>query len=100
MRRLELELELGHGRVRRRRRDEVTASRCRKCGAFIRWVELDTGKRMPLDLNPDDAKGNVALLGGRWHVLTRQEQGTLVGYSRFRPHFSTCPNAGEFRRRR
>jgi hypothetical protein len=77
--------------------------RCIRCGAWIRWVITENGKRMPLDPKPRP-DGNVvprrAPTGGAWvaHVLGGAE---MPAQERaFVSHFTTCPNAGAFRVRR
>ena len=64
---------------------------CSSCGAEIRWITLeDSGKKMPIDVAPDDANGTVVLTAGdKGKVCTRAE---LVHYAfggrRFyKPHF-------------
>lgn len=47
---------------------------CKKCHASIEWQITKSGKRMPVNLNPD---------------------GTLGA-----PHWATCPDSASFRRRR
>ncbi len=63
-------------------------AQCSSCGADILWAVTPTGNRMPLD--PEPSKRVV--LGrktGQAHVMD-----TYV------PHFSTCPDADEHRRKR
>ena len=66
---------------------------CRHCSGPILWVTLDTGKRMPVDPEPDD-EGTVAAHRdhrGDWvgHVLTADQR--TAGYEqRFVTHFATC----------
>ncbi len=64
------------------------------------WVVLTTGKRMPLDPEPRD-DGTVLL--GRSDNLAEviaPTAPTPAGRQRYAPHFATCPNAGQHRRRR
>lgn len=60
---------------------------CRSCGKAIIWVATSTGKKMPLDAEPE-----------RRFVL---ESGTdpMVGRIRntYQSHFSTCPQADRWR---
>lgn len=77
-------------------------SSCRSCGAEILWITMeDSGKKMPIDVVPDDANGTVVILGGtKGRVCTRSE---LVHYAAcgrrfYRSHFATCPNAREHRK--
>lgn len=65
---------------------------CRYCEAVIRWVQLDSGKSMPVKPIPDD-RGNVAarpqgttLVG---HVISR-EKPLQEGQLRYVPHRAHC----------
>jgi hypothetical protein len=60
-------------------------SKCRSCGARIQWVEMESGSRMPLDVNSQ----RMVVVGddGKGHVLAA-----------FTSHFATCPNASEHRK--
>lgn len=75
-------------------------STCTGCGAAIRWVITDGGRRMPLDPDPVP-DGNVvpAVIDGqrRARVLTG-EQMPADGPA-WQAHFRTCPAAPQFRRR-
>lgn len=61
---------------------------CRSCNAPVLWVETESGKRMPLDAEPE-----------RRFVL---EAGTSPMRARLRntyvSHFSTCPQAERWRK--
>ncbi len=79
---------------------------CRSCGAPIRWVVTMTGKRIPLDRQPDPDKGNVRRVeqyGGelRAHVLTSSDAEAARGEGEplWVAHFTTCPNADAHRSR-
>ena len=68
-------------------------SRCKTCGAEIRWVQMaKTGKPMPLDAKPER----------RVIVVGRDEAGEELAalVDTFTSHFVTCPEAREHRRRR
>lgn len=65
-------------------------SACRSCGRPIRWVDTEAGRRMCLDAAPN-ADGNVVMVGGAAHVLTRAERPTGT---RWMPHSATCPERG------
>lgn len=84
------------------------SSRCRSCGAPIRWAATANGNRMPLDRDPapdgtivlsdpdPDAYAPVAL-----HYSPPDEP-LLPGMPeppRFRSHFATCPYADQHRRK-
>lgn len=68
--------------------------RCRHCGHQVRYVSLNTGKVMPVDLAPDE-DGNVAahLRGGRLHgYVLRKDETPPTGWQRWMPHIATCGN--------
>lgn len=78
-------------------------SNCRSCGASIEWAVVGgTGKRMPLDVLPDEpGSGNVRPIGrfddaGRTLLVevVKAGEGNRVS------HFATCPNAGQHRKPR
>lgn len=57
---------------------------CKSCGAQIRFVEMPTGAKMPIEISP---KNIVAKTGGQWRVIT--------GYD---SHFANCPGADKHRK--
>jgi len=81
------------------------SDRCRTCKAEIKWAITDAGRLIPLDIEPQ-ADGNIRLAaalvyGGtpRAIVIPADRRGELAG-ELYRPHFATCPHAGEHRRGR
>jgi len=82
-------------------------AKCRSCGANIIWLKTKAGKSMPCDaglvkywekrggskkiVTPDGEVVSCELEPG---LFDRNETGS--GYI---PHWSTCPNAHEFRRK-
>ena len=69
----------------------------------MRWIAFVSGKRNPLDLQPD-VTGNVVLTAASdeqgnaiAHVLTRSELEARPG-ARYQSHFASCTNASEHRR--
>lgn len=56
---------------------------CSGCGATIKWVTTEAGRPTPLDPKPK----TFVLNEGKYQVG-------------FTPHWATCPNADEFRRKR
>lgn len=81
-------------------------SACSSCRQTVRWVELDTGARMPLDPEPLPyvAAKLVAVnpATGRGHVLAEADlprvpawlaQGVVL----HRSHFGSCPDAAQHR---
>lgn len=78
-------------------------SKCKACGAEIKWILMRTGKKMPVDSQKVPYKADP---GGALTLVT--EDGRVVpkavldldsdkyGYT---SHFATCPAADTFRRR-
>lgn len=81
--------------------ESTTRTTCTACGAPLVWVVTVGGRRMPLDPDPHPA-GNVVRVAGRTgpraRVLTGGEMPAQE--TAWRAHFTTCPNASEFRRRK
>ena len=80
-------------------------ARCRGCGREIEWIKMKTGKSMPVDperiMYWEDENGDEALVTPDGEVVKAFTTGnieTATGYG-YVSHFSTCPNAGDFRRR-
>lgn len=78
-------------------------SSCRGCGAPIVWIKTPAGKAMPCDPAPVYYK---AAPGGKDKIVTTRGEvvsceivpggeATDAGY---RPHWATCPQAGQFKR--
>ena len=59
----------------------ITHSRCRSCRAPVRWIELTSGKKNPVDPRPRTFITNEGVL--------------CIG---FESHFATCPDARTHRR--
>lgn len=78
-------------------------SSCGSCGAPIRWAKTPAGKRIPLDAEPDRARGNVRLgyIGGEELALVlagAELEAARIDGDLFLAHFATCPNAAAHRR--
>ena len=77
-------------------------SRCKSCGAEIKWIRMKSGKRMPADEKPityrADLKGDLVLItpDGRVARAVFDPEADKLGYT---SHFATCPNANHFRRK-
>ena len=65
-------------------------AKCRGCGASIEWWLTPRDKKMPMSVLALDERGEVV------------EPGSLIRPFRFvrRPHWSDCPNAEDFRRKK
>ncbi len=83
-------------------------SKCKSCGAEIKWIKMASGKNMPCDAAPISYSEILHPASKSDDFLTLvTDKGTLVrtvldpggdklGYT---SHFATCPNANAFRRR-
>jgi len=79
-------------------------SNCRSCGATIKWIKLESGKSMPVD--PDITESlevgdifvteNGATVKVTLDNLRELEEGPM-GYI---SHFSTCPQADDWRKKK
>jgi hypothetical protein len=75
------------------------ASTCRGCGADILWAKSARGSAIPLDAEPGPS--GTMVLEGDGPVAVNVGPPTLFDRRpRYVSHFSTCPQAAEFRRRR
>ena len=80
-------------------------SRCRSCGAEVRWALTERGKRMPLDPDPyvgDSPAGLFVLRGHDQLVPTAVAvpPDAFSGEPLYRSHFATCAQADQHRRSR
>jgi hypothetical protein len=78
---------------------------CAKCGKPIQWRKTPAGKWMPLDVGIVeirlDPKGKTIVCDDYGKMLrgTRVYEGEADAWGRV-PHWGTCPNADEFRRKK
>ncbi|HKE79039.1 MAG TPA: hypothetical protein VKB54_07010 [Solirubrobacteraceae bacterium] len=74
---------------------------CRSCGAQIVWAETEKGRRMPVDADPNPL-GQIVLRGHGTTPLAicGVPDDAYPGEPRYASHFQTCPQAGDWRRRR
>ncbi len=79
----------------------MNPSKCRSCGALVRWVTTLAGKKMPVDI--DTSKyGNIVLrpdgtceiLSSAAAIVARSRSGRL-----HLSHFVTCPHGPSWRKR-
>ena len=74
---------------------------CRSCDAPIRWVRWQESRKiMPLDAEPA-SDGNVVIVDGHTHgdgtpLVRTAKDGDAM---RFKSHFATCKQAGDWRRK-
>lgn len=57
-------------------------SKCKSCGAEVVWVEMESGKKMPIDA---DSVRKAVVINATWTKGAVRD----VAVS----HFETCPNA-------
>ncbi len=74
--------------------DSRGAGTCRSCGAAIEWAELTSGKRMPFNPPIVAVRTQGSILEGDGRVVEHVDSKVSTS------HFSTCPDAAEWRRRR
>lgn len=63
----------------------MNKAKCKACGAPILWVEMASGKKMPLDARP------VSM------VEVKEGIGQVIQV--YQAHFATCPGAEQFRKK-
>ncbi len=68
---------------------------CRSCFATIGMVEMESGKKMPVDLPATPRTGNVAArrVGTRWvagYVLSKRQPDVRPGFTLFTAHWTHC----------
>jgi hypothetical protein len=92
-----------------RGRPHLARQPCRSCHAPMLWVAMPSGKRNPLDEQPDRL-GNVLLVehtndaGEAWRLGVVLHNPDLLdelrelGVPLYRSHFATCPDSDEHRR--
>ena len=80
----------------------MPVSRCSSCGAKIRWAVTDSGRRMPINPDPDEL-GNLyvwrSVDGGLRACSVFAQGGFPSGAKRAMSHFATCPDAEKHRKR-
>lgn len=63
----------------------MEASKCKSCGADIYWIQMVSGKMMPVDAK----EKKLVRIKNRGEIITAYE-----------PHWATCPNADKHRKKR
>lgn len=71
------------------RRPMTADGTCSSCGARIVWAVTEADKRIPLDADPET----------RGVLVTRGTTTKLVIAATYRPHFATCPQAAQHRKK-
>ena len=74
-------------------------SRCKTCGAEIKWIRTKSGKNMPVDAEKvkfvPGGKNIVVTENGETVRAKISEYGTETGYI---PHWATCTDPNRHRR--
>ena len=60
-------------------------SNCKNCGAPLKWVEMASGKKMPLNAKPQSM------------VQVKEDLGQVIQV--YLPHWADCPGAKEFKKK-
>lgn len=87
-------------------RPSPEVQRCRSCRAEVYWVTWASGKKMPVDVVSDNRPlpkgGNLVLsLGADGGLKVEKfDVSKHAGRNRYTSHFTTCEQAGEWRRDR
>ena len=71
----------------------------KNCGAEIVWVKGRNGNRWPLDPEPC-GDGDVVIEGDEVATILSPEAAKNYFGEKYRPHWKSCPNHQDFRRRR
>lgn len=83
-----------------------SGSKCRSCGAPVKWVSTATGKKMPVNEGLifvlPDTEGDTTIVSRdgmvvKGRLVMAGTDGAVQGNI---SHFATCPQAGEWRRSR
>jgi len=60
-------------------------SNCKNCGAKLKWCEMMSGKKMPLNAKP------VSM------IQVKEDLGQVIDV--YMPHWADCPGAKEFKKK-
>ena len=77
-------------------------SRCRSCGAEVRWALTERGRRMPLDLEPyvGDSPAGLFVLRGRDQLVPTAIAVPAGAFDEPLYRFHVCPYTNQQRRSR
>lgn len=71
---------------------------CKYCGRPVRWATwADSGKRIPLEAEPDP-RGNLELIPHGGGDKVKRADLFTADHRRYKPHFASCPEADRARR--
>lgn len=74
----------------------MSTSICTGCGQPINWIKTDKGKWMPIDTEITTSNGNDILYVDELTGFKKLP----AGRKGYKSHFSTCPDAKNFRRKK
>ena len=69
---------------------------CKGCGQEIRWIEMISGRKMPIDPKPQHMIMMVEDLPENCLPICEPDQGITV--KAYVTHWSTCPKAKDFKK--
>lgn len=74
---------------------------CRSCGAQIEWCLTSTGKKTPINAEPDREHGTIKQRGGYAHILSGDDlqRAREAGETLYVSHWATCPQSRAWRKR-
>ena len=80
-------------------------TKCRSCGAEIKFIKLKSGKWNPVDPQKRtlvEGEGNEVIITDSGEVVTGRFASLDEGANRsgYISHFATCPNANQHRKER
>lgn len=76
--------------------------KCRGCGAEMKMMPTASGKKIPLNPEPDP-DGNLVIFAGKAHYASAEQQRAAregKNVTLYSTHFSNCPKANDFRKPR
>lgn len=79
-------------------------NRCRYCNQRIAWTVMESGAKNPLNPEPDDERGNIAVDAdtGKGIQLGRDQADSMrdTGAALYLSHWATCPERNKAARDR
>lgn len=76
---------------------------CRSCGAKIQWIQLESGKNMPVDegyFDINEAERGDKLITDEGEVISFNPDLNYEDKQVRVSHFSTCPQADDWRKKK
>ena len=69
---------------------------CKGCGQDIKWIEMVSGKSMPIDPKPQNMVVRVEDLPEGCMPICDPDQGVMI--KAYITHWSTCPRSKDFKK--